>query len=265
MKELTASLVVYNPDIPRVIETINSLFADAPNVELVIMDNSLKKGALENQLPHVLRNQIHYLWKGQNIGFGAGHNLAVKSTKASKLHLFINPDITIKPGCLAKITEYFAKHENVALVGPKILNSDGSIQYSCKRNPTVAALFIRRFFKSTWIEKFEILNRYNKQYEMQDCDYDSILKPNFLSGCFMVTRKEIFTKIGGFDDNYFLYFEDADLTRRINQVAETHYIPQSEVIHDWMRGSHKSLKLAFIMIQSAIIYFRKWGLRIIAF
>jgi GT2 family glycosyltransferase len=263
MKKISASLVVFNPDIPRVIETLNSAFQDISELEIVIVDNSLIKNNLESHLLKLdYSKNLKYFWNGKNIGFGAAHNWAVQKSTLSRFHLFLNPDITINAGCLSKITSFLENHEDIGLVGPKILNPDGTLQFSCRRNPTLLVLVIRWLLKRSWIEKYKFLRDYNALYEMQDKSYSEPFSPHFLSGCFMVVRRDIFEKIGGFDERYFLYFEDADLTRRINQISKVLYYPEVSVIHDWKRGSHKNLKLAFIMILSAITYFKKWGFKL---
>ena len=257
LKKLTASLVIYNPNIDRVLETINSLFTDYPEVFLTIIDNSPVKNSIEGRLPKDYK--INYHWHGKNIGFGAGHNLAVKLSAESEYHLLVNPDIMVKKGCIHQLINFLDTNLEVGLVGPKILNPNGSVQYSCKRNPTMVVLFIRWAFPRRFIERYQFLKKYNDYYEMQDFDYSKNFSMEFLSGCFMLIRSSLFKKLGGFDDKFFLYLEDADLTRRVNQVSKSVYVPKAEVIHDWGRGSHKNFKLAFIMIQSMVKYFMKWG------
>ncbi len=264
MSKLTASIVIFNPNVKRVLETIDSLFSDYPQVELTIVDNSpIKSNFTENLSPNY-KGQIIYLWNGKNLGFGAAHNLAVKHiSPPSDYHLIINPDITVQEGCIRELTSYLDQNPEVGMVGPKILSPDGSMQYSCKRNPSLFILAIRWLVKRSVIESIDLLRMKNSLYEMQDFNYNSSIEPEFLSGCFMIIRRKIFEQLDGFDDRYFLYLEDADLTRRVNQVSKTKFIPTATVIHDWMRGSHKNIKLALIMFQSAIKYFSKWGLKII--
>lgn len=78
----------------------------------------------------------------------------------------------------------------------------------------------------------------------------------------MAFRTCMFKLIRGFDDKFFMYLEDADITRRVNIVSEAVFFPEARVVHAWERGGHKSFRLFFVTIQSMLIYFRKWGLRI---
>ena len=96
-------------------------------------------------------------------------------------------------------------------------------------------------------------------YEMKDKDYNKIMRVPYMTGAFMIIRKSILDKVGLFDENIFLYFEDTDLSRRINNVSKIIYYPDVEAIHDWVGGSRHSLKLTWIHLKSMIYYFRKWG------
>ena len=76
-------------------------------------------------------------------------------------------------------------------------------------------------------------------------------------------RTELFQKLGGFDERFFLYMEDADLCKRVNRVSRLCYCPDTKVIHKWEKGSHKSKKLFKLHVQSMISYFKKWGIKIV--
>jgi len=96
-------------------------------------------------------------------------------------------------------------------------------------------------------------------YEMREKDYQTKFVAPSLSGCFMFLRTEALQKIGLFDERYFMYLEDIDLSRRIFQQYKNVYFPTQIIYHDHAKGSYKSLKLLFIHIQSALRYFNKWG------
>ena len=98
---------------------------------------------------------------------------------------------------------------------------------------------------------------------MQDMDYKKTFPVPFAQGSFLVIRTELFRQLGGFDERYFLYMEDADLCRRVNEVSELRYCPKAEVIHKWGKGSHKNFKLFCIHVKSMIAYFGKWGWKLI--
>ena len=108
-----------------------------------------------------------------------------------------------------------------------------------------------------------IKNKFHKRmdnYEYKDYDYNKIIYDiPYLSGCFMFLRTETLKKVGFFDDDIFMYLEDADLTRRFLEVSRTIYYPKAQVYHHFAKLTHKKLKFKFITIKSAITYFNKWG------
>ena len=97
---------------------------------------------------------------------------------------------------------------------------------------------------------------------MQDMDFSKTFQVPFGQGSFLIIRSELFKEIGGFDDNFFMYVEDADLCKRVNQVSKLMYYPGARVIHKWEKGSHKNRMLLKYHVQSMIYYFRKWGMKI---
>jgi GT2 family glycosyltransferase len=224
------------------------------NVILYLIDNSptddLKMLATDAR--------IQYIHNPSNPGFGAAHNLTIKKIlDESKYHLVLNPDIYFKPGTLEVLYHYMETNMEVGQVMPKVLYPDGSTQYLCKTNPTPFDLFARRFLPGFLKDIFK--ERMDK-YEYRDKDYNQEMHNiPYLSGCFMFIRTEMFKKVGYFDDRIFMYIEDADLTRRILQVAKTAYYPKAEVYHHFEKGSHKSWRLMWYSIHGAFIYFNKWG------
>jgi GT2 family glycosyltransferase len=138
---------------------------------------------------------------------------------------------------------------------PRVLYPDGRLQYLCKLLPTPKTLIVRRFLASLK----STLQRENFRYELQSSGYDKILDVPFLSGCFMFLRTEALRKVGLFDERFFLYTEDADLTRRIHRHYRTVFFPEATIYHHHARGSYKTPWLLWCNILSAIRYFNKWG------
>lgn len=93
---------------------------------------------------------------------------------------------------------------------------------------------------------------------MLDCDLTKPIRIENATGCFMLLRTDLLKKIGGFDDRYFMYFEDADLARRVNEVSKCVYFPNAVVNHVWGRESKRNLRLMLVHIDSMFRYFRKW-------
>ncbi len=140
------------------------------------------------------------------------------------------------------------------LVMPKVFGADGQLQMLCKLLPMPLDLASRRFFPiKQWFKN------QNEKYEMKESGYDQVMNVPFLSGCFMFLRTAALREIGLFDERFFLYAEDTDLSRRMHQRFETLFYPGVEINHVHARGSYKDLRLTFHNIKSAVQYFNKWG------
>jgi hypothetical protein len=101
-----------------------------------------------------------------------------------------------------------------------------------------------------------------ESYEMRDVGYEHSCDVPFVSGAFMFCRTQVLREVGGFDERFFLYFEDADLSRQVqNHGYRTVFFPEVSVIHEWKRIAYKNLHGAMIFLQAAYLYFRKWGFK----
>ena len=97
---------------------------------------------------------------------------------------------------------------------------------------------------------------------MSEFDYNEVFEAPYLSGCCMIFRANSFYKIQGFDPSFFLYLEDADITRRLSSEGRCVHLPVAHIVHKWGRGNYRQNMLFLVNIISALIYFRKWGLAI---
>lgn len=258
--KVVASIVTYNNPINEVERAAKSFLACTLPVHLIIVDNNSTHGYLE-QLQERLK--AHFIQNRVNKGFGFGHNIGIKNAPDCEYYLVLNPDIKIHQGTLEKLVAFMDEHSEVGLISPKILNEDGSIQHLNKRLPTVFDLFARRFLPS-FLSNISFIKKRLDYYIMLDKGYNNILEVSYITGCFMLFRKSVLDRVGGFDENFFLYLEEADITMRINKIGfKSIYYPYASVTHKWARGSHNSIKLTWINIKSAIYFFTKWGWRLI--
>jgi len=255
--KISISIVSYNSD--RVIgDCLDSIFKHIKNVqyEIIIVDN----GSTDNTVKIIKNNfkNVKLIKNDKNIGFGAAHNIAIKLGKG-KYHLVINPDIIFTENSIEKLLNFMEKNPDVGLISPKIVFPDGTIQYLCKRLPCLFDLCIRRFTPG-FIQK--LFKKRIDFFEMKDTGYNKIMDVYYLSGSFMLFRKSVLEKIGGFDENFFMYFEDADITHRIGEISRALFYPYTSVMHLWERGSHENIKLLLISLVSTVKYFNKWGWKI---
>lgn len=254
--DLSLAIVTYNNS--KIIkETVTSIVENIPNeltYILYIIDNNSKDNTLD--IIKSIKGNIEIINLGVNKGFGYGHN-AILNMIDSRYHLIINPDITIEnPEQIKTMIEHLDKNKDVGMLSPLILSPDLSTQYLCKTNPTVFDMIIRRISPNIFAKRQD-------KYIMKDTGYNKITNLDYATGSFMVFRSEIYKKLNGFDDTFFMYLEDADITRRVNQISKAIFFPDARVIHAWERSGHKSFKFAKITVQSMFIYFNKWGWKFI--
>lgn len=254
---LSASLVTYRNDILMLKQLLDSFQKIPISSVLIVIDNSPTPELRDFFV--LYDDVIYHHMNGENLGFGKAHNLALSKTPFSPYHLVLNPDIYFDENVVPELLDYLENNSEIGLIQPKVLFPDGQLQYLCKRYPTFLTFFVRRFIPKRF--QFFIQKRMD-WYEMRDTGYDQIMDVPVLSGCFMLFRREYLDEVGYFDDEMFMYCEDFDLTLRMARKYRTVFYPYVHVFHHWNRGSHKSLKLTWVFIRSAIYFFNKHGWRI---
>jgi GT2 family glycosyltransferase len=250
--DVSGSIVTYKSSPTELEQAIRSFVNTGLRVKMFVIDNS----PTEALGPLCRGLGAEYLYTGKNYGFGAGHNIALRKTSTAKYHLALNPDVRFEPKTLEELVEFLELNESVGLVMPRVFYPDGSPQKLCKRLPDPFDMLARRTFP-------RVLKRlYHSRmalFELSNINTNMVLSVPHLSGCFMLMRKKALMECGFFDERFFLYFEDVDLTRRIHERYETVYYPHVKITHRHDKGSYKSLQLLFCGIRSAVRYFNKWG------
>lgn len=246
---INASIVLYKHTREEIKGVLNSLMESEIVNTVFLIDNSPE---ISTAYPE---KKIIYHFTGKNIGFGAAHNIAIRKTLEMNVpyHLVINPDIHINPEALEKLEEYANNHPETGHIMPKILNPDGTIQYLCKLLPTPIDLIFRRFLPE------KISYKRMEKFEMRASGYDKIMEVPYLSGCFMFFRSDALRKSGLFDERFFMYPEDIDITRRIHRCFKTIFYPEVSVVHEHTRSSYKNFRMFIIHLINLIKYFNKWG------
>jgi len=197
-----------------------------------------------------------------NLGYGRAVNMMHKSIRTNPRYLIIaNTDVTWEQGTIEKAIKWIDINRDVSLAVPRIIGLNGETQNLCKRDPTILGMISRRFIPN--LIKPIFLRKYDEWFCMMGKDYATVFEAEYLSGCFMIARADHFRRAGGFDESFFLYLEDADLTRRLRKLGRTVHLPIIEIKHAWGRGNHKSARLTLENIRSCYVYFRKWGWKIL--
>lgn len=252
MTKVTCSIVLYNHSVNEVVELITSLEKSIAINGIFVIDNSAN--SIENHFQYF--KKVKYYHTPQNPGYGASHNFAFSKAYPSDYHIVINPDILLEPYVIEKLAKFMDLNKDVGLVMPMVKYPNGEIQYLCKRLPTPFDLIFRRFLPKPIRSYFQ---KALDNYELRTLDYQKQHDIPNLSGCFMFLRSEVFRMLSGFDERFFMYLEDTDLSRRIGEISRTTYWPEVSIIHAYAKDSYKNPRILKYHIYSAIKYFNKWG------
>ncbi|MHA7100061.1 glycosyltransferase family protein [Roseivirga pacifica] len=251
---LTISVVLFKNEPTHITQLCACLSSEDIDMQVYFIDNSPDKS-----LSFIVSNysDFKYIWVGDNIGFGKGHNIILnKVMDFGAIHLCLNPDVYFEKGVLSNLLKVMQRRSDVGLLLPRVLNPDNSDQPLYKLLPNPLQLILRRFMpKPAKI----VFSKYMSRYELAGVSPDLVFEAPYLSGCFMLLRKDALKEVGCFDERFFLYFEDVDLSRRINEKWSTLYYGEESIYHFFQRGSYDSIDLLMHHIKSAIKYFNKYG------
>lgn len=251
-KEITVSIVTYNSaDEIDILMTSLQDSSSFGEMTIYVIDNDSHDDTVS-----VIREKyswVRVIESKENLGFGRGHNLAIKNVH-SKYHIIVNPDISIPADTIKNAIEYMESHSDVAVMTPYVMNVDGTQQFLPKKNPSM------KYMIGGLLEnKFKWAKKLREEYTLQNQTITSPVDVEFCTGAFMITRTESLHKVGGFDERYFLHFEDADLTRELRKVGRAVYNPDVKVTHKWHRENKKINKSFWVALKSMFIYMRKWS------
>lgn len=254
---ISISIVFYNNDISSVNKIVNNLVEVTStfiNKKIFLINNSPQNIELNSYLDLLSRSNesLVRITPEENKGFGAGHN-SVLQYLSSDYHFVVNPDIYIQDAnVFTTIVDYLEKNLDYGLLSPLIKYPNGETQHLLKKESTVFDMALRfiglPIFKKRQ-ESFKSLpDGYNHTHDAEN-----------VPGSFMVFRTTVFKKVNGFDESYFLYMEDSDVTKAVNQVSKTVFLQNTVVYHEWQRENRKSVRGILTMLHSMGIYFNKWG------
>lgn len=256
---LNISIVLYHPKWEQeVLPLVEELLRVKNLRKIYLLDNSEKEWLREHmdmQKAPVPSKKLRYMAMSENLGYGRAHNVALRESAyhQTELHLVMNSDIRVQAEDIDTMHDWMLLHPEVGQLMPRVLHPDGTQQYLAKRLPTPLDVFGRRFLPS-WL-----MARRNRRYELRDMDLLRPVNAPYLSGCFMMLRTTAAVDAGLFDERFFMYPEDIDLTRRIHRNYLTLYYPEWTIVHAHARDSYKNKHMLRIHIQNMCRYFNKWG------
>ena len=264
---LSVAIVVFNSSLPLLEQTLQSLRvaaekvvgSDVASLQVTIIDNgssmeyqsgleALRVEGLEYSLLRLLENR----------GFGAGHNRGIARGQGG-YHLVLNPDVDVAPDALKAAISLLSADPGTVLVSPYSQGSDGQQEFLCKRYPSVLVLALRAFLPVIGRRFFATALQ---RYEMSDvCGADNNVHVPLASGCFMLMRKDQLVQVGGFDERYFLYFEDFDLSMRLGSLGALLYAPSVRIVHHGGYAASKGWRHLRMFASSGFRFFRQHGWR----
>lgn len=274
MPSISVSIVVYSPNLSLLGRTLDSLagallagdVAGETTNTLLLIDNSRLASADVCALLEAFSHRIarigcttRYLHGHGNVGYGRGHNLAL-STIQSEFHLILNPDVELDQDALKNAFDFLAANPDVGLVVPMVRNPLGEQEFLCKRYPSVLDLALRGFAPGVLKRRFAArMGRYEMRDAIgPDCVFTD---PPIVSGCWMMFRTSVLKRLGGFDPEYFLYFEDFDLSLRAASTTRIAYVPSVRITHFGGNAARKGIWHVWLFARSAALFFRRHGWR----
>lgn len=233
-RDIRISIVLVNWNTRELLlDCIQSIYdnTEESRKEIIVVDNASTDGsvaAVRQRYPGV-----KLICNESNLGFSRANNIGIHESTGQYVCL-INSDIKLIKGCLDILVKYLDNNKSVGLIGPKILNEDRTLQISCREYPTIwnnlcAALALNLIFPRAGIFSGEMMTYFR---------HDKKKQVEVLVGCFLLTRKEVINGLGGLDERYFIYAEDMDWCKRINEEGwKVIFNPDAHAIHYEGRSS----------------------------
>ena len=267
-RRLSISIVVYRGNLDYLRATLcgvrDALTPSMLDTRIYVVDQSLDDAysvACKNLCAQLFGDTAidwNYMQLDSNAGYGAGHNAALERD-LGEYHLILNPDVELPPDWLEESLGFLDTEPDIVLFGTRGTNSHGDEEYLAKRYPTVWVLLLRAF-GATWLK-----NRYREQlhhYELRDLAAEPVVQEvPLLSGCCLLTRTDALRAVQGFDERFFLYFEDYDLAMRMRNLGRVVRFGALQFVHHGGQASKKGWRHILWFMQGGIRFFSRWGWR----
>ena len=253
MLRVSAIVVNYNagPDLADALRSIGSGLRKS-EWDAVVVDNASSDGSAH--LPADLAGRVRVIANSQNVGFARGVNQGLAAT-ASDFVLILNPDCQLRNGAVEVLLTEIQNRPTCAVAGPRILDPDGRLQGSARGDPD---MFTGLFGRTGWLRRaLPWLGVSKRNVADPALSATESAAVDWVSGACMLARRDALASVGGFDERYFLYWEDADLCRRLRAKGyEVRYVPAAVAVHavgvssrssraDAIRAFHESAYLYY--------------------
>lgn len=258
---ITASIVTHRTPLDQLYKAVGCILRS--DVEKIFIVDNSPSNELESQMAYMaewLENpsdaaRLEYRHV-ENRGFGAGHNIAMRQAvglNPEGCHLVMNADVWWEGDVVGRMVKWLKDNPEVGLMAPKTVFPDGRLQANCRMLPTPADLFMKRFLPG-WMTRKRMA-----RYLLEDIDHSREFDCPYFTGCFMLFRNRALEKCGFFDERFFMYPEDIDITRRIHRSFRTVYWPEACIVHEHRAASRHDAGMLWIHMKNMVKYFNKWG------
>lgn len=246
--DLSTILVNYKSRGP-LLECLASLAPDLRDLqaEVIVVDNDSRDGTVEEL--RARHPDVTVIANPENVGFARAVNQGLATARGARL-LLINPDCVVRPGAVPTLIQFLDRHARTGIAAPRILNPDGSAEFSARAFPDHMTFLFNRY---SLLTRLFPGNRFSRRYLMTDWDHASVRDVDWVSGACMMVRREALDRVGPMDEAFFMFNEDVDWCRRMNQAGwSVSYVPDAVVVHHI--GASKS------RVASKVIYQRHRGM-----
>ncbi|HEC34789.1 MAG TPA: glycosyltransferase family 2 protein [Chloroflexi bacterium] len=248
------SVVIVNWNVRELLRRcLHSILPNLPTcqLEIIVVDNASTDGSVE--MVRAEFPSVHLIANADNRGFPAANNQGIAVAQGCYV-LLLNPDTEVVDDALATMVAFADAHPDVGIVGPQLLNPDGSVQSSRRRFPTLATAF----FESTWLERCAP-HRLLERYYVLDRPDEVVQDVDWVTGAAMMARREVIEQVGPLDEGFFMYSEELDWCRRFRDAGwRVVYLPAAQIVHHVGKSSEQVLPARHIHFQtSKVRYFRK--------
>ncbi len=259
------SVIILNWNTCALLEKCLHSLLDCPSevisVEVIVVDNASEdnsRAMVTEKFP-----QVKLIVSKKNVGFGAGNNLALPEARGTYL-LFLNSDTIVHHHALQTLVEFANNNPDAGIIGAKLLNADGSLQYSCRHYPNLAT----GLFRNTPLGRLFPGNKFNTDYLMSSWDHATPRDVDWVSGAALMIRRSVVDQTGCFDEEYYMYCEDVDLCYRVKHaprqkqgVEETWrvvYCPDAVITHYIGKSSDKvPTRMTYEFHRSQYLFYTK--------
>lgn len=253
--EMDVSIIIVNWNARDLLRAcLESIYRETQGVrfEVIVVDNVSSDGSVE-----MLRGDfpsVRSIASDFNRGFAGGNNVGMQASTGRYLFL-LNPDTVVRDNAIAEMVRFADAHPEAGVIGPRVLNPDGTLQRSCFLFPSVLNLFLSTF----WLYKLSPKSRFFGREFMSWCDMTQACPVEVVSGCCMLVRREAYRRVGGMDEAYFMYFEETDWCYRMRDAGwKIVYTPSAEITH-WGGTCTEKVKSDMMAQHTAslLLFFRK--------